>query len=42
MKYDVAQRQTVAMTAPDGVRLDADIWRPAAVGRFPVLLMRQP
>jgi len=42
MKYDVAQRQTVAMIAPDGVRLDADIWRPAAAGPFPVLLMRQP
>jgi len=42
MIYDVADRQTVSMTAPDGVRLDADIWRPAAPGPFPVLLMRQP
>ena len=30
------------MITPDGVRLDADIWRPDAPGRFPVLLMRQP
>lgn len=30
------------MTTRDGVRLVADIWRPEAPGRFPVLLMRQP
>jgi putative CocE/NonD family hydrolase len=30
------------MRTRDGVRLLADIWRPAAPGRFPVLLMRQP
>ena len=30
------------MTTPDGVRLDADVWRPDAPGRLPVLLMRQP
>jgi putative CocE/NonD family hydrolase len=30
------------MYTRDGVRLDADIYRPDAVGEFPVLLMRQP
>ena len=30
------------MVTRDGTRLDADIWRPDAPGRFPVLLMRQP
>ena len=31
-----------SMRTADGVRLDADVWRPAAPGRYPVLLMRQP
>ncbi len=35
-------RETVAMLTSDGVRLDADVWRPAAGGPHPVLLMRQP
>ena len=26
----------------DGVRLQADIWRPARAGRFPALLQRTP
>ena len=30
------------MLTRDGVRLDADIYRPDAEGEFPVLLMRQP
>lgn len=30
------------MTTRDGVRLDADLYRPDAEGEFPVLLMRQP
>ena len=30
------------MTTRDGVRLDADIYRPSAPGPHPVLLMRQP
>ncbi|WP_333084253.1 MULTISPECIES: CocE/NonD family hydrolase [unclassified Microcoleus] len=30
------------MLTKDGVRLDADIYRPDAEGEFPVLLMRQP
>jgi putative CocE/NonD family hydrolase len=42
MTFEVAAPQTVSMATPDGVRLDADLWRPAAPGPFPVLLMRQP
>ena len=34
--------ETVAMTTRDGVRLDADLYRPAEGGPYPVLLMRQP
>lgn len=34
--------QTVSMRTRDGVRLDADVYRPDAAGPFPVLLMRQP
>ena len=34
--------QTVSMRTRDGVRLDADVYRPAGNGPFPVLLMRQP
>lgn len=30
------------MWTRDGVRLDADVYRPATSGRYPVLLMRQP
>jgi putative CocE/NonD family hydrolase len=30
------------MTMADGVRLDADLYRPAEGGPFPILLMRQP
>jgi uncharacterized protein len=33
---------TVSMRTRDGVRLDADVYRPAGEGPFPVLLMRQP
>ncbi|CAM4353921.1 CocE/NonD family hydrolase [Kerstersia similis] len=33
--------ETVAMRTRDGVRLDADIYRPAEAGTYPVLLMRQ-
>ena len=38
----VAPPQTVSMRTRDGVRLDADIYRPTGTGPFPVLLMRQP
>jgi putative CocE/NonD family hydrolase len=34
--------ETVSMRARDGVRLDADVYRPDGEGPFPVLLMRQP
>ncbi|NEO67044.1 MAG: CocE/NonD family hydrolase, partial [Moorea sp. SIO4G2] len=30
------------MVTRDGVRLDADIYRPDSAGEFPILLMRQP
>lgn len=30
------------MVTSDGVRLDADVWRPPGAGPWPVLLMRQP
>ena len=33
---------TVSMSTRDGVRLDADVYRPAGEGPLPVLLMRQP
>ena len=33
--------ETRSMTTRDGVRLDADIYRPAAAGRYPILLQRQ-
>jgi len=35
-------KTTVSMRARDGVRLDADLYRPDVEGPFPVLLMRQP
>ncbi|MEO1740194.1 MAG: CocE/NonD family hydrolase [Cyanobacteria bacterium J06629_9] len=38
----VLPKQTQSMQTRDGVRLDADIYRPDAAGPFPVLLMRQP
>ncbi len=38
----VCPKETVYMHTRDGVRLDADVYRPDAVGEFPVLLMRQP
>jgi uncharacterized protein len=34
--------ETVSMQTRDGIRLDADVYRPAGPGAFPVLLMRQP
>ncbi|NEP41203.1 MAG: CocE/NonD family hydrolase, partial [Okeania sp. SIO2H7] len=38
----VRQKETASMLTRDGVRLDADIYRPVGDGEFPVLLMRQP
>ncbi|BBD60854.1 peptidase S15 [Nostoc sp. HK-01] len=40
--YKVLPKQTASMYTRDGVRLDADIYRPDAAENFPVLLMRQP
>jgi putative CocE/NonD family hydrolase len=37
-----ASPETATMRTRDGVRLDADIYRPDGAGPFPVLLMRQP
>lgn len=34
-------RSVESMWTSDGVRLDADVWRPASDGSFPVLLLRQ-
>ncbi|MBW4647428.1 MAG: CocE/NonD family hydrolase [Kastovskya adunca ATA6-11-RM4] len=36
------QKETASMLTRDGMRLDADIYRPEGEGEFPVLLMRQP
>ncbi|MBE9004208.1 CocE/NonD family hydrolase [Fortiea sp. LEGE XX443] len=40
--YKVLPKQTASMYTRDGVRLDADIYRPDATENLPVLLMRQP
>jgi predicted acyl esterase len=40
--YPVAFEGNVAMVARDGVKLRADIYRPKADGKFPVLLERTP
>lgn len=34
--------ETLSMRTRDGVRLDADVYRPTVPGDYPVLLMRQP
>ena len=39
--YQVKQ-ETVSLTTQDGIRLDADVYRPDSIESFPVLLMRQP
>src|SRR5713226_3549627 len=41
-RYEVTVERGVAMKTPDGVTLRADIYRPKAGGRFPVLLERTP
>ncbi len=38
----VAPPETVSMLTRDGIRLDADLYRPEEPGPVPVLLMRQP
>ena len=41
-QYRVIVEKDVAMTTRDGVTLRADVYRPDAPGRFPVLLSRLP
>jgi len=38
----VSRPELATMQTRDGIRLDADIYRPEADGTYPVLLMRQP
>ncbi|BAZ38936.1 peptidase S15 [Calothrix sp. NIES-4101] len=40
--FPVLPKQTACTYTRDGVRLDADVYRPDVPGDFPVLLMRQP
>jgi uncharacterized protein len=40
--YEVVTQNGVAMTTRDGVKLFADIYRPRAEGKYPVILMRTP
>src|SRR5664279_4202470 len=40
--YDVTVESNVTMKTRDGVALSADIYRPKAEGKFPVLLERTP
>jgi uncharacterized protein len=40
--YEVTVERNVVMTMRDGVKLRADIYRPKADGKFPVLLVRTP
>ena len=42
MLYAVRAVETASMRTRDGVRLDADVYRPESPGPWPVLLMRQP
>ncbi|MDJ0582739.1 CocE/NonD family hydrolase [Crocosphaera sp.] len=39
--YQIKQ-ETLSLTTRDGIRLDADIYRPKSNESFPILLMRQP
>ena len=41
-RYEVTVERGVAMKTRDGVTLHADIYRPKADGKFPVLLQRTP
>ena len=41
-QYRVLVEKDVPMTTHDGVILHADVYRPDAPGRFPVLLSRLP
>jgi len=41
-KYKVTIEKNLAMRTRDGITLRADVYRPDASGRFPVLVMRTP
>ena len=41
-QYRVLVERDVSMTTRDGLTLRADVYRPDAPGRFPVLLSRLP
>ena len=41
-QYGVAYERNAVVTMRDGVKLKADIYRPTADGKFPVLLQRTP
>jgi putative CocE/NonD family hydrolase len=41
-QYSVTYTRNIVVTMRDGVKLKADIYRPSAEGRFPVLLQRTP
>src|SRR5712691_10973151 len=41
-KYEVVVERNVAAKMRDGVTLRADIYRPKAEGKYPVLLVRTP
>ena len=41
-QYGVTVDRDVRVRMPDGTTLDGDVWRPAASGRFPVLLGAHP
>ena len=36
------KKETVSLTTRDGIRLDADLYRPETTEKLPILLMRQP
>ncbi|HEX6513134.1 MAG TPA: hypothetical protein VF157_12585 [Chloroflexota bacterium] len=41
-KYGVAVERDVKVRLPDGTHLDGDVYRPDAIGRFPVILGAHP
>ena len=40
--YEITQKADVEATMRDGVVLRADVYRPDAAGKFPVILERTP
>ena len=41
-EYEMTQDEDVAVPVRDGINLLADVYRPAAPGRFPVLIAASP